>query len=66
MSTDVRKAAEFGTMVAPVAEVRDLAKPIYPWFGSKRRVADVIWQNFGDVDNFVDQFLGTNSVLLTH
>ncbi len=43
----------------------NLAKPLYPWFGSKRRVADVIWQRFGDVDNFVDPFMGTCSVLLT-
>jgi len=43
----------------------DITQPIYPWFGSKRRVADVIWRAFGDVANFVDPFMGTVSVLLT-
>jgi len=42
----------------------DIRQPIYPWFGSKRRVADVIWRAFGEVDNFVDPFFGTMSVLL--
>ena len=48
-----------------VADNTPLNKPLYPWFGSKRRVADVIWSAFGDVRNFVDPFMGTCSVLLT-
>lgn len=37
----------------------------YPWFGGKRRVADVIWRAIGpDVPNFIDPFFGSNSILL--
>lgn len=37
----------------------------YPWFGGKRRVADVVWRAFGpDVPNFIDPAFGSNSILL--
>src|ERR1035437_223946 len=39
-------------------------RPPYPYFGAKRRVADVIWKGFGAVDNFIDPFLGSMAVLL--
>lgn len=36
----------------------------FPWFGGKRRVADVVWQRFGDVPNYVEPFFGSGAVLL--
>ena len=36
----------------------------YPFFGGKRRVADVVWRAFGDVQNYVEPFLGSGAVLL--
>lgn len=39
-------------------------RPPYPWFGAKRRIASVIWDGFGAVDNFIDPFLGSMAVLL--
>lgn len=36
----------------------------FPWPGSKRRVADVIWQALGDVHNYVEPFAGSLAVLL--
>jgi len=39
-------------------------KAPFPWFGGKRRVADVAWSAFGDVDNFVEPFAGSLAVLL--
>lgn len=42
----------------------DPLKSPYPYFGGKRRVADVIWRAFGPVPNFIDPFLGSNSILL--
>lgn len=39
-------------------------KAPFPWFGGKRRVADVIWRAFGDVDNYVEPFAGSLAVLL--
>lgn len=37
----------------------------YPYFGGKRRVADVVWRAFGqDVPNFIDPAFGSNSILL--
>ena len=45
-----------------IERVHDI-RPPYPWFGSKRRIAAVIWQAFGAVDNFIDPFLGSMAVL---
>lgn len=39
-------------------------KAPFPWFGGKRRVAPIIWQAFGDVDNYVEPFAGSLAVLL--
>ena len=36
----------------------------FPWFGGKRRVADVVWARFGDVPNYVEPFFGSGAVLL--
>ncbi len=41
------------------------ASPLYPYFGSKRRIAHEIWNAFGNIDNFIDPFLGTLSILLS-
>lgn len=39
-------------------------KAPFPWFGGKSRVADVVWDRFGNVDNFVEPFAGSLAVLL--
>ena len=39
-------------------------KAPFPWFGGKSRVADVVWQRFGDVPNYVEPFAGSLAVLL--
>ena len=49
--------------VGAIAQPYDL-RPPYPYFGAKRRIAPVIWQAFGAVDNFIDPFLGSMAVLL--
>lgn len=36
----------------------------FPWFGGKRRVADLVWRRFGDVPNYVEPFAGSLAVLL--
>lgn len=37
----------------------------FPWFGGKRRVADVVWAAFGaDVPNYIEPFAGSLAVLL--
>lgn len=36
----------------------------FPWFGGKRRVADIVWRRFGDVKNYVEPFFGSGAVLL--
>lgn len=45
-----------------------MAEPVrapFPWFGGKRRVADVVWRAFGpDVPNFIEPFAGSLAVLL--
>ena len=36
----------------------------FPWFGGKRRVADIVWKRLGDVPNYVEPFFGSGAVLL--
>lgn len=37
----------------------------FPWFGGKRRVAEIVWPRFGDVHNYVEPFAGSLAVLLS-
>lgn len=39
-------------------------KAPFPWFGGKKRVAEVAWRGFGDVPNYVEPFFGSGAVLL--
>ena len=34
------------------------------WFGGKSRVAPLVWERFGKVENFVEPFFGSGAVLL--
>ncbi len=36
----------------------------FPWFGGKRQVADLVWERFGAVQNYVEPFFGSGAVLL--
>lgn len=38
--------------------------PPYIWFGGKRKVAGIVWDALGDVDNYVEPFFGGGSVWL--
>ena len=40
-------------------------KAPFPWFGGKSRAADIIWQRFGDVPNYVEPFAGSLAILLS-
>jgi len=39
-------------------------KAPFPWYGGKSTVADLVWQRFGDVPNYVEPFAGSLAVLL--
>lgn len=39
-------------------------KAPFPYFGGKRRVAALVWERFGDVQNFIEPFMGSAAVLL--
>jgi DNA adenine methylase len=41
-----------------------MLKAPFPWFGGKSRVADLVWERFGDVQNYVEPFCGSGAVLL--
>ena len=41
-----------------------MLKAPFPWFGGKSRVADIVWDRFGDVANYVEPFFGSGAVLL--
>ena len=36
----------------------------FPWFGGKRRIANKVWERFGDVSNYVEPFAGSVAMLL--
>lgn len=36
----------------------------FPWFGGKRRVAELVWARLGDVDTYNEPFAGSLAVLL--
>lgn len=36
----------------------------FPWFGGKRRVAEIVWRAFGNVSGYVEPFAGSLAVLL--
>lgn len=36
----------------------------FPWFGGKSRVADRVWDAFGDVHHYIEPFAGSLAVLL--
>ena len=36
----------------------------FPWFGGKSRVADLVWERFGPIPNYVEPFAGSMAVLL--
>jgi hypothetical protein len=39
-------------------------KSPFPWFGGKSKVADTVWDRFGNVPNFIEPFFGSGAVLL--
>lgn len=43
--------------------MRELETP-FPYFGGKRRIASVVWQQLGDVKNYVEPFFGSGAVLM--
>lgn len=42
-----------------------MLKSPFPYFGGKSRVAEAVWQRFGDVPNYVEPFFGSGAVLLS-
>lgn len=56
--------AAAGAGVPPLIDNADVLKSPFPWFGGKSRCAQIIWQRFGDVSNFVEPFAGSLAVLL--
>lgn len=43
----------------------EILKAPFPWFGGKSRIADMVWDRFGDVDNYIEPFAGSLAVLLS-
>ena len=43
--------------------LQELKAP-FPWMGGKSRVAQIVWDRFGDVPNYVEPFAGSLAVLL--
>lgn len=38
-------------------------KPLFPYFGGKSSIADVIWKHLGDVGSYVEPFFGSGAVI---
>lgn len=47
-----------------MGENTEKLKAPFPWFGWKSRVADIVGARLGDVDNYVEPFLGSGAVAL--
>ena len=47
-----------------VEETVTILKAPFPWFGGKSRVAELVWERFGDVPHFIEPFAGSLAVLL--
>jgi site-specific DNA-adenine methylase len=47
-------------------QTRRQLKAPFPYFGSKRQVADAVWEGLGDVANYVEPFAGSLAVLLAN
>ncbi len=45
-------------------EVSDELRAPFPWFGGKRRVADLVWSRLGNVATYNEPFAGSLAVLL--
>lgn len=43
---------------------QEILKAPFPWFGGKSMVADIVWQRFGHVPNYIEPFFGSGAVLL--
>jgi site-specific DNA-adenine methylase len=41
-----------------------MLKPIFPYFGGKRRAAAEVWEALGTVDRYIEPFFGSGAVLL--
>jgi hypothetical protein len=39
-------------------------KSPYPYFGGKRKIAEMVWKRFGVVQNYVEPFFGSGAMLL--
>jgi hypothetical protein len=39
-------------------------KAPFPWMGGKSKVADLVWDRFGNVPNYIEPFFGSGAVLL--
>jgi hypothetical protein len=50
-------------MSAPTSQLGALAAP-FPWFGGKSGACEVVWQAFGEVQNYVEPFAGSAAMLL--
>lgn len=41
-----------------------MLKAPFPYFGGKSRIAQTVWELFGEIDNYVEPFFGSGAVLL--
>jgi DNA adenine methylase len=41
-----------------------MLKAPFPYFGGKSKIAGAVWQRFGDVQNYVEPFCGSATMLL--
>src|SRR5690242_9091850 len=51
-------------VISQVVTESDKLRAPFPWFGGKRRVADLVWSRLGNVDTYNEPFAGSLAVLL--
>jgi len=53
-----------GVCATPTKNTTAPLKAPFPWAGGKSKVADLVWERLGNVDNYVEPFAGSLAVLL--
>lgn len=54
----------YDVAIAALREANETLKAPFPWFGGKSKVAHIVWERLGKVDNYVEPFFGSGAVLL--
>lgn len=47
-----------------IKDKNNFHKPPYPWFGSKKGIAELVWNRLGGISGYIEPFFGSGAVFL--